>query len=67
MPPLPPEPPELELDPLGLISTPRKAVSPMWTVADAFPASMLWAMESAVLIGMAKPWFPEDCPLYWNE
>ena len=66
---LPPLPllPELELEPLALISTPRNAVVPMWTVEDPLPASIVRAMESAVLIGMAKPWFPCDWPLYWNE
>src|SRR5580704_5730005 len=58
--PLPPPfpEPEPELDPLGLISTPKKAVVPMWIVADPLPASICRAMDSAVLIGMAKPWFP---------
>ncbi len=54
LPPMPPnglappnglEPLEPELEPLGLISTPRKAVSPMWTVVDASPFSMEWAMD----------------------
>ena len=39
---------------------------PMWTVEDPLPASIWWAMDSAVLIGMAKPWLPCDWPLYWN-
>ena len=30
----------------------------MWTVDEADPASIVRAMESAVLIGMAKPWVP---------
>ena len=29
--------------------------------------SIWWAMESAVLIGMAKPWVPEDWSLDWKE
>src|ERR1700733_9048388 len=58
-----PEPVEV----LGVISTPRKAVSPMCTVDEADPASIVRAMERAVLIGMENPWFPEDWPLVWNE
>ena len=62
-----PEPePELEL-PTGLTSTPRKAVVPMCTVDEPLPATIWWAMESAVLIGMAKPWVPEDWSLDWKE
>ena len=58
--------PVLEL-PAGLTSTPRKAVVPMCTVEEALPATIWRAMESAVLIGMAKPWVPDDWSLDWNE
>ena len=63
--PLSPEP-VLEL-PAGLTSTPRKAVVPMCTVDEAFPATIWRAMVSAVLIGMAKPCVPDDWSLDWNE
>ncbi len=39
----------------------------MWIVDDADPASWHAAMFSAVSIGMAKPWFPCDWSLDWNE
>ena len=60
-----PSPEELLL--WALISTPRKAVSPMWTVEEPEPASIVLAMASAVSIGMAKPWVPDDWSLDWNE
>src|SRR5580704_14528770 len=66
-PPLPEPEPEPELDPLGLISTPKKAVVPMWIVADPLPASIWRAIDSASLIGMAKPWFPWFWPFDWKE
>ena len=53
LPPKNPPPPLPELLPEGLISTPRKAVSPMCTVVEDDPASMALAMLSAGLIGMA--------------
>src|SRR4029077_9560116 len=37
------------------ISRPRKAVAPMCTVDEAWPASIWAAMDSAALIGTAKP------------
>src|SRR5215472_13326776 len=40
--------------PVEAISTPRKAVVPMWTVAEAWPFSIWLAMDSAVLIGIAN-------------
>ena len=39
----------------------------MWTVEEPAPASIVLAMESAVSIGMAKPWVPDDWSLDWNE
>jgi hypothetical protein len=39
----------------GAISTPRKAVGPMCTVDELWPASIWRAKEVALLIGMAKP------------
>ena len=37
------------------ISRPRKAVAPMCTVDEAWPASIWLATDSAVSIGIAKP------------
>ena len=39
----------------------------MCTVDEADPASIVRAMVSAVSIGMAKPWVPDDWSLDWNE
>src|SRR5437899_12406603 len=39
----------------GAISTPRKAVGPMWMVPLALPAMIWEAIDVALLIGMAKP------------
>src|SRR5215471_7055315 len=66
-----PEEPKLSCWPVGAISTPRKAVVPMWTVAEAWPLSIWLAMDSAVLIGIANAWvvvcWPEfDDPLSPN-
>ena len=50
--PEPPDPlPALLLE--DPISTPRKAVAPMCTSAEALPASICLAMETASLIGIA--------------
>src|SRR5579884_2190255 len=40
--------------PLPVTPTPRKPVRPMWTVALPLPDSIWLAMETALLIGMAK-------------
>ena len=39
----------------------------MWTVEEPEPSSMALARESAVSIGMAKPWVPPDWLFDWNE
>ena len=49
-----PRPPE-QASALAATSTPRKAVGPMWTVADAVPAFIRWRSPSASLIGIAYP------------
>src|ERR1700722_9485836 len=36
--------------------TPRKGGSPIWIVLLPLPAAIVWAMDSARLIGIAKPW-----------
>ena len=47
-----PESPEF----VGATSIPRIAVVPMWTVVDASPFSIVFAIRSAVLIGIAYAW-----------
>jgi len=40
-------------------SIPRKAVAPMWTVADGWPEEIAWAIVSAFAIGMANAFVAE--------
>src|SRR5579872_3463314 len=67
-PPKPFEPlPELLLPLSPWSSTPRNAVAPMWTVAEVVPDSICLAMDSALLIGIAKAWVAvEDWPWVWS-
>ena len=63
-PPNPPNPSEPLPELLPVVSMPRKAVSPIWTVEDPLPLSIWLAMDSALSIGMAYacswlPWEPD--------
>ena len=37
-------------------STPRNAVPPMWIASEPSPLSIWWTIDTALLIGIAKPW-----------